>query len=99
MLRVGLGGVMGTMNASSEAQSSGTGGWFDAITYIAGLSGGSWGTATFIANGGQLPTDLIDNVSGSMPMREGWMDVSMWRCIWWTQEESQAFLKRPEVAL
>jgi len=58
-----MGAVMATMNQSSEAQSSGTGGWLDAVTYMAGLSGGSWATGTFIANGGQLPTDMIDNVS------------------------------------
>lgn len=50
------------MNESSEAAESGTGGWLDAVTYMAGLSGGSWATATFIANGGQLPTDMVDDV-------------------------------------
>jgi len=58
-----MGAVMATMNQSSEAQESGTGGWLDAVTYMAGLSGGSWATGTFIANGGQLPTDMIDNVN------------------------------------
>ena len=51
------------MNQSSEAAESGTGGWMDAVTYMAGLSGGSWATATYIANGGQLPSDMVDNVS------------------------------------
>lgn len=51
------------MNQSTEAAESGTGGWMDAVTYMAGLSGGSWATATYIANGGQLPTDMVDNVS------------------------------------
>jgi lysophospholipase len=60
-----MGVVMATMNQSTEAQESGTGGWLDAVTYMAGLSGGSWATGTFIANGGQLPTDMIDNVSSS----------------------------------
>jgi len=61
-MQVGLGGVMATMNASTEAAQSGIGGWFDGVTYMAGLSGGSWGTGTFMANGGQLPTDLVNNV-------------------------------------
>jgi lysophospholipase len=65
--RVGMGAVMATMNQSTEAQQSGTGGWLDAVTYMAGLSGGSWATGTFIANGGQLPTDMIDNVSTAVP--------------------------------
>ncbi len=56
--------VMGTMNASTEAAASGIGGWFDGVTYMAGLSGGSWGTGSFIANGAPLPTDLINDVSG-----------------------------------
>lgn len=63
MIRVGLGVTMGTMNQSQEAASSGIGGWFDGVTYMAGLSGGSWGTGTFMANGGQLPTALVTNVS------------------------------------
>lgn len=63
--RVGLGGVMGTMNASQEAANSGIGGWIDGFTYIAGLSGGSWGTTTFLANNGRSPLDLVDNVSAS----------------------------------
>lgn len=54
---------MGTMNASAEAAASGTGGWFDAVTYMAGLSGGSWATGTLMANDGQMPTSLVDNVS------------------------------------
>lgn len=47
----------------------------DAVTYMAGLSGGSWATATYIANGGQLPSDMVDNVSFlflrlSLPFRD-----------------------------
>ncbi|GFZ51352.1 Lysophospholipase [Saitozyma sp. JCM 24511] len=61
-MQVGLGGVMGTMNQSAEAAASGIGGWFDAVSYQAGLSGGSWGTGSFMANGGALPTDLVNNV-------------------------------------
>ena len=61
--RVGLGMVMGTMNASMEAAMSGIGGWFDGVSYMAGLSGGSWGTGTFMANGGPLPSNLITTVS------------------------------------
>ena len=55
--------VMATMNDSSEAAASGVGGWYQGLTYMAGLSGGSWGTGTFMANGGVLPLDLINNVS------------------------------------
>jgi lysophospholipase len=53
------------MNQSAEAAASGIGGWFDAVSYQAGLSGGSWGTGSFMANGGALPTDLVNNVSGA----------------------------------
>ena len=41
-IRVGLGGVMATMNQSSEAAASGIGGWFQGLSYMAGLSGGAW---------------------------------------------------------
>ncbi|ODO05799.1 phospholipase B [Cryptococcus amylolentus CBS 6273] len=58
----GLGGVMGMMNESTEAQDSGTGGWLEGTSYWAGLSGGSWATGSFMANGGQLPTDLLTNL-------------------------------------
>ena len=60
--RVNLGMVQGTMNQSSEAAASGIGGWLDAMSYMAGLSGGSWGTGSFMANGGMLPSDLVTNV-------------------------------------
>lgn len=53
---------MGLNNASSEAQTAQTGGWLDAVTYQAGLSGGSWATGTTVINNYSLPTDLIDNV-------------------------------------
>jgi lysophospholipase len=55
---------MGTMNESSEAAESGVGGWFDGASYMVGLSGGSWATGSFVANGGRSPLDLIQNVSG-----------------------------------
>ncbi|WWC72722.1 phospholipase B [Kwoniella pini CBS 10737] len=58
----GLGGVMGMMNQSSEGSASGLGGWLDGVTYWAGLSGGSWATGTFMANGGALPSDLLTNL-------------------------------------
>ncbi|WWC92469.1 uncharacterized protein L201_007427 [Kwoniella dendrophila CBS 6074] len=58
----GLGGIMGMMNQSSEGQASGIGGWLDGVTYWAGLSGGSWATGSFMANGGQLPSDLLNNL-------------------------------------
>ncbi|WVQ63560.1 uncharacterized protein L199_001713 [Kwoniella botswanensis] len=58
----GLGGLMGLMKQSEEAVRAGTGGWADAITYMAGLSGGSWGTASWISNGGMLPLDMIEKV-------------------------------------
>lgn len=58
---------MGTMNSSQEARESGIGGWFDGITYMAGLSGGSWATGTLMANGGRDPLDLIQNVSRVSP--------------------------------
>ncbi|WVW80586.1 hypothetical protein I302_102572 [Kwoniella bestiolae CBS 10118] len=58
----GLGGLMGLMKESDEAVNAGTGGWADAITYMAGLSGGSWGTSSWISNGGMLPLDMIDKV-------------------------------------
>lgn len=64
----GLGVVMATMNGSSEAAASGIGGWFDAVTYMAGLSGGSWATGSFMANGGLLPTDLVNQVSHFLPL-------------------------------
>ena len=54
---------MATNNGSSEAAASGVGGWFEALTYMTGLSGGSWGTGSFMANDGILPTDLVNNVS------------------------------------
>jgi hypothetical protein len=53
---------MGTMNSSEEAAASGLGGWLDGVTYMAGLSGGSWGTGSFMANGGMSPLDLVNNV-------------------------------------
>lgn len=56
---------MGLNNASSEAAASGTGGWLDAVTYQAGLSGGSWATGTAIVNNYTSPTDLVRNVSMS----------------------------------
>lgn len=56
---------MGTRNTTEEAASSGVGGWFDGMSYMAGLSGGSWGTATLMANGGEDPLDLIKNVRSS----------------------------------
>ncbi|TYJ57307.1 hypothetical protein B9479_002040 [Cryptococcus floricola] len=59
---VGLGGVMGLMNESSEAASSGTGGWLEATNYMAGLSGGSWAVGSFVANGGALPSTLIQDL-------------------------------------
>ncbi|WWD20845.1 phospholipase B [Kwoniella shandongensis] len=58
----GLGGIMATMNGSSEAAASGLGGWLDGVTYWAGLSGGSWATGSFMANGGPLPIDLITSL-------------------------------------
>lgn len=58
----GLGGIMGMMNESTEASESETGGWLDGVSYWAGLSGGSWATGTFMSNGGQLPTNLLENV-------------------------------------
>lgn len=54
---------MATMNQSSEAAASGVGGWFEGVSYQAGLSGGSWATGSFVANGGILPTDLVNQVS------------------------------------
>ncbi|WVQ72738.1 hypothetical protein IAR50_002298 [Cryptococcus sp. DSM 104548] len=59
---VGLGGVMGLMNESSEAASSGTGGWLEATNYMAGLSGGSWAVGSFVANGGALPSKLLEDL-------------------------------------
>ncbi|KAK8850671.1 hypothetical protein IAR55_004591 [Kwoniella newhampshirensis] len=58
----GLGGIMSMMNGSSEAAASGLGGWLDGVTYWAGLSGGSWATGSFMANGGPLPIDLITSL-------------------------------------
>jgi lysophospholipase len=58
----GLGMTQGLMAASEEATKAGTGGWFDALSYMAGLSGGSWATGSFFANNGILPTDLVTNV-------------------------------------
>lgn len=49
------------MNTSTVPE-TGVAGWFDGITYLAGLSGGSWATGTFFANGGGNPYDLIANV-------------------------------------
>jgi hypothetical protein len=68
---------MATMNQSSEAAASGIGGWFDGVSYQVGLSGGSWATGSFVANGGMLPTDLINQVSLSMVCKEarGWEDI------------------------
>ena len=62
-IRVGAGGVSALNNASSDAQSAKTGGWLDAVSYQAGLSGGSWATGTTVINNYTLPTDLIKNVS------------------------------------
>ncbi|ODN92069.1 hypothetical protein L198_05741 [Cryptococcus wingfieldii CBS 7118] len=61
-MHVGLGGVMGPMNESSEAASSGTGGWLEATNYMAGLNGGSWAVGSFVANGGALPSTLIQDL-------------------------------------
>lgn len=58
----GMGMVQGLMGDVDEAKNAGTGGWLDAMSYMAGLSGGSWATTTFIANGGQHPSDLAKNV-------------------------------------
>jgi lysophospholipase len=73
---------MGTMNQSAEAAASGIGGWFDAVSYQAGLSGGSWGTGSFMANGGALPTDLVNNVSGRVAAERGYAK--------WTRAESRS---------
>jgi lysophospholipase len=54
---------MATMNQSAEAAASGIGGWLNGISYMSGLSGGSWATGSFMANGGMLPTDLVNDVS------------------------------------
>lgn len=54
---------MGLMNSSDEAAQAGTGGWMDGTTYMAGLSGGSWATGSFMANGGRDALDLVNNVS------------------------------------
>lgn len=54
--------TQGLMQQDPEAASSGVGGWLDAVSYMSGLSGGSWATGSFVANGGQLPTDLLKNV-------------------------------------
>ncbi len=53
---------MGLMNSSDEARASGIGGWFDGVSYMAGLSGGSWATASLMANGGRDALDLVNNV-------------------------------------
>jgi lysophospholipase len=58
----GLGMTQGMMSQSQESSDAGTGGWIDAASYMAGLSGGSWATGSFMANGGMLPTDLLQNV-------------------------------------
>lgn len=58
----GLGGIMSMMNESTEASESETGGWLEGVSYWSGLSGGSWATGTFMSNGGQLPTSLLENV-------------------------------------
>lgn len=58
----GLGMTQGLMEESLESTNAGTGGWLDAVSYMGGLSGGSWATGSFIANGGMLPTDLVQNV-------------------------------------
>ena len=55
--------MAGLNNASTDAQNSKTGGWLDAVTYQAGLSGGSWATGTTVVNNYTLPTDLVKNVS------------------------------------
>lgn len=53
---------MSMMNESTEASESETGGWLEGVSYWSGLSGGSWATGTFMSNGGQLPTSLLENV-------------------------------------
>lgn len=58
----GLGMTMGLMAETEEAKNAGTGGWMDAVAYMAGLSGGSWATGSYVANNGALPTDLVKNV-------------------------------------
>ncbi|XAO27098.1 phospholipase B [Cryptococcus bacillisporus CA1280] len=58
----GLGGIMSMMNESTEASESETGGWLEGVSYWSGLSGGSWATGTFMSNGGQLPTSLLENL-------------------------------------
>nr|ODN90127.1 hypothetical protein L203_02050 [Cryptococcus depauperatus CBS 7841] len=57
----GLGGLMGLMD-HHEAHTAGTAGWFDAITYLTGLSGGAWGTGSFIANEGLSPMKLVEQI-------------------------------------
>lgn len=57
-----MGMAMGLMADNQHAKDAGTGGWFDAMLYMAGLSGGSWATTTYIANEGMMPTDLANNV-------------------------------------
>lgn len=54
--------TQGMMSQSPEASAAGTGGWLDVATYMAGLSGGSWATGAFVANGGMLPTDLLQKI-------------------------------------
>ncbi|BEJ13563.1 hypothetical protein CspHIS471_0307370 [Cutaneotrichosporon sp. HIS471] len=58
----GLGMAQGLMSQSQESSNAGTGGWMDATSYMAGLSGGSWATGSFMANGGMLPTDILQKV-------------------------------------
>ncbi|WVQ86248.1 hypothetical protein IAT38_008416 [Cryptococcus sp. DSM 104549] len=57
----GLGGLMALMHYP-ESQQAGTAGWYDALTYMAGLSGGAWGTSSFLSNGGMSPLDLIEKI-------------------------------------
>lgn len=57
-----LGQTQGLMANSPEAQAAGTAGWLDAVSYMTGLSGGSWAVGSFMANGGALPSDLAKDV-------------------------------------
>ncbi|EIW66264.1 hypothetical protein TREMEDRAFT_45759 [Tremella mesenterica DSM 1558] len=61
-MQVGSGMVQALMANYPESATSGLGGWLDGMAYMAGLSGGSWATGSFMINGGRLPTDLVNDV-------------------------------------
>ncbi|BEI82122.1 hypothetical protein CcaverHIS002_0212820 [Cutaneotrichosporon cavernicola] len=56
------GGYRAMITTMGQVQGLQSSGWMDAVSYISGLSGGSWAATTYVANGGRNASDLNENV-------------------------------------